>query len=318
MRIISLFSGAGGMDLGFQKAGHEIIWVNDNDQDSCDTYERNFKHKPFCSDIEKVNSKDIPEGDVVIGGFPCQGFSVANPYRKIEDKRNKLYLELLRVIKDKKPKYFIAENVTGLCSIGGYESNGDKKNHLGKVLKVILEELIKAIPLGYYVEFKILNSADYGVPQMRRRVIILGTRKDVTPILTHPKPTHSRNGENGLLKWKNVREALEGIPEELTDKIPNHVATNHKVKINGHLGNRATAWDKASPTIVGRGGGTGGPVIIPHPNLKRRMSVRETARIQMFPDDFIFEGTVTSQYRQIGNAVPWLLAYHVAKMLPND
>jgi DNA (cytosine-5)-methyltransferase 1 len=318
MKIISLFAGAGGMDLGFLKAGHKIIWVNDNDIDSCKTYERNFKHKPICENIEKIDSKNIPNGDIVIGGFPCQGFSIANPYRKIEDNRNKLYLELLRVIKDKKPKYFIAENVTGLCSIGGYESKEDKENNLGKILKIILEELRHAISLGYHVEFKILNSADYGVPQIRRRVIILGTRKDVKPILKHPEPTHSKDGKNGLPKWKSVREALQGIPEELTEKIPNHVGTNHKVKINGYMGNRLTNWDKASPTIVGRGGGTGGPVIIPHPNLKRRMSVRETARIQVFPDDFIFEGAITSQYRQIGNAVPWLLAYHVAKMLPKE
>ncbi len=316
MKIISLFAGAGGMDLGFLKAGHKIIWVNDNDLDSCQTYERNFKHKPICEDIEKLDSKNIPDGDVVIGGFPCQGFSNANPYRHTEDKRNKLYLELKRIIADKKPKYFIAENVVGICSIGGYETKEDKKNHTGRILKTILKELSE-VDSGYHVEFKILNSADYGVPQMRRRVIILGTRKDIKPILKHPEPTHSREGKE-LPKWKTVREALEGIPEELSEKIPNHIATNHKVKINGHLGNRATAWDKASPTIVGRGGGTGGPVIIPHPNLKRRMSVRETARIQGFPDGFIFEGAVTSQYRQIGNAVPWLLAYHIAKMLPKD
>ncbi|MBM3206859.1 MAG: DNA cytosine methyltransferase [Candidatus Staskawiczbacteria bacterium] len=316
MKVISLFAGAGGMDLGFIKAGHEIIWVNDNDLDSCNTYEKNLKHKPVCMDIEKVPSSEIPSGDIVIGGFPCQGFSIANPYRNTGDKRNKLYLELLRVIKDKKPKYFVAENVTGLCSIGGYDTKEDRKNHLGKVLKVILEELRNAIPIGYHVEFKILNSANFGVPQIRRRVIILGTRKDIKNILKHPNPTHSKDEGGHLPKWKSVRNAISDLPEEPTDKIPNHLGTSHQVKINGHIGNRATQWDKASPTIVGRGGGTGGPVIIPHPNLKRRMTVRETARIQCFPDDFIFEGSVSSQYRQIGNAVPWPLAYHIAKSIP--
>jgi len=205
----------------------------------------------------------------------------------------------------------------GICSIGGYETNEDKKNHTGRVLKTILKELAE-VNGGYHVEFRILNAADFGVPQMRRRIIILGTRKDVPHILKHPQPTHNRNGENGLSKWKTVREALNGLPEHPTENFPNHIGTKHKVKINGHLGNRATKWDAASPTIVGRGGGTGGPVIIPHPNLDRRMTVRETARIQCFPDDFIFEGAVTSQFRQIGNAVPWPLAYHVAKMLPVD
>jgi DNA (cytosine-5)-methyltransferase 1 len=318
MKVISLFCGCGGMDLGFIKAGHEIVWANDNDEDSCKTYARNLRHKPICKNIEDVKSSEIPDGDIVIGGFPCQGFSIANIYRKEEDKRNTLYLQLLRVIRDKKPKYFIAENVMGLCSIGGYESTEDKKNHKGKVLKTIIKELENAHKIGYHVEFKVLTATDYGVPQIRRRVILLGTRKDIEPIFTHPNPTHSKDGSNGLPIWKTLREALEGIPEEPSHEIPNHFGTSHKVKINGHMGNRETQWDDPSPTIVGRGGGTGGPVIIPHPNLKRRMTVRETARIQCFPDDFIFEGAITSQFRQIGNAVPWLLAYHVAKMLPKD
>ncbi len=316
MKIISLFAGAGGMDLGFLKAGHKIVWVNDNDPDSCSTYEKNFKHKPVCKNIEEVLSSEIPKGDVVIGGFPCQGFSIANPYRNTEDKRNKLYLELLRIIKDKNPKYFVAENVAGLCSIGGYETNEDRKNHTGKVLKVILEELRKATPTGYHVEFKILNAADFGVPQGRRRVIILGTRKDVKKILKHPNPTHSGKIDSELPQWKTVRDAISDLPLNPSKDIPNHHGTSHQVKINGHIGNRATKWDKPSPTIVGRGGGTGGPVIIPHPNLQRRMTVRETARIQCFPDNFIFEGSISSQYRQIGNAVPWPLAYFIAKNIP--
>lgn len=307
MKIISLFCGAGGMDLGFVKAGHKIIWANDFDKDSCKTYENYFGHKPICAPIEEIKSDEIPDGDIVIGGFPCQGFSIANPYRKTEDSRNRLYLEMLRIIKDKKPKYFVGENVTGLCSIGGYETKEDKKQHKGRVLKLILKDFEDA---GYDVEFKILNSANFGVPQTRKRVLILGTRKDIPHKLKHPEPTHKK--EN----WKTTGEALEGLPLDYSDEIPNHQGTSHKVKINGHLGNRATNPNKPSPTIVGRGGGTGGPVIIPHPKGHRRMTVRETARLQSFPDDFIFEGAVSSQYRQIGNAVPWLLAYNVAKMIP--
>ncbi len=320
MKVISLFCGTGGMDLGFIKAGHKIIWANDNDFDCCLTYEKNLKHKPICEKIENIDSADIPDGDIVIGGFPCQGFSIANPYRNTKDERNKLYLELLRVIRDKKPKYFVAENVTGLCSIGGYENNDDRKNHKGRVLKGILIELESANKIGYHVHFKILNAADFGVPQSRRRVIILGTRKDVRDTLKHPSPTHNKVPGllkySGIKKWLNLGDALSGLPEEPTLEVPNHVGTAHKVKINGYLGNRKTDPNKPSPTIVGRGGGTGGPVIIPHPNLKRRLTVRETARLQSFPDDFIFEGSVSSQYRQIGNAVPWPLAFHIAKMIP--
>ncbi len=310
LRVISLFSGCGGMDLGFIMAGHSIVWANDFDKDSCDTYEANFNYRPICAKIEDIKSEEIPEADVVIGGFPCQGFSIANPYRKIEDSRNKLYLELLRIIKDKHPLYFVAENVVGLCSIGGYENEKDRKNHQGRVLKAILKELENANEYKYNVEFKILNSADFGVPQLRRRVIILGTRKDVIPILKHPTPTHSQD------QWFTVEEALRGLPEEPNPEIPNHVGTLHKVKINGYIGNRAIDPFKPSPTIVGRGGGTGGPIIIPHPNKKRRMTVREVARLQCFPDKFIFKDSISSQYRQIGNAVPWPLAYNIAKMLP--
>jgi len=296
MKIISLFCGAGGMDLGFVKAGHTIVWSNDNDAASCLSYENYFNHKPVCKDIEKVSSSEIPDGDVVIGGFPCQGFSVANPYRHVEDKRNKIYLELLRVIKDKKPKYFVAENVPGLLSIGN-----------GKIIKMIMEDFKDA---GYKAQYKVLNSADFGVPQKRMRVVILGTREDITHRIWHPNPTHAK-------KWSTVRDAISDLPEPSEKcKILNHHGTSHKVKINGFIGNRATDWDKPSPTIVGRGGGTGGPVIIPHPNLNRRMTVRECARLQAFPDDFIFYGSISSQYRQIGNAVPWPLAFNIAKVIP--
>jgi DNA (cytosine-5)-methyltransferase 1 len=332
MKIISLFCGAGGMDLGFIKAGHKIVWANDNDQDSIDTYSKYFKRKYnasskhiSCADITDVIINDIPDGDVVIGGFPCQGFSIANPYRKEKDSRNTMYLELLRVIKGKNPKYFVAENVPGLCSIGGYDNDNDRKEHKGKVLKVIIKELENATKIGYTVNFKILNAADYGVPQNRKRIIILGTRNDISKKLSHPKQTHINPKKRDLdlkkLKvYKSVEEAILDLPEpgekKGSKKILNHIGTKHRVKINGFIGNRKTDPKKPSPTIVGRGGGTGGPVIIPHPNGNRRMTVRETARLQSFPDDFEFIGSISSCYRQIGNAVPWPLAYHIAKMIP--
>jgi DNA (cytosine-5)-methyltransferase 1 len=322
MRIISLFCGAGGMDLGFQRAGHKIIWANDFDNDSCDTYKNYFGHEVKCAPIEKVPSSEIPNGDVVIGGFPCQGFSVANKYRDEKDKRNQLYLELKRIIHKKNPKYFIAENVKGITSLGGYESREDRLEKKGRIFKKILQELSEAGEVGYDVCFKILNASDFGVPQNRERTIILGTRKDISKKLIHPTPITITNK-------KTVRDAIGDLPEEPNtfeknkalkkeNGFYNHYGTNHKIKINGHLGNRPTKWDKPSPTVTGRGGGTGGPVIMPHPNLKRRMTVREYARIQEFPDDFVFMGSVSSQFRQIGNAVPWRLAYHIAKMLPTD
>ncbi|MBT3463724.1 DNA cytosine methyltransferase [archaeon] len=320
MKIISLFCGAGGMDLGFLKAGHEIIWANDFDKDSCDSYTTYFNHKAICKPIEEVESKNIPDGDVVIGGFPCQGFSIANKYRNEKDERNKLYLELLRIINDKNPTYFIAENVAGITSLGGYDSSEDKKNNLGRVFKRILKEFSET-GKGYDVNFKILNASDFGVPQNRRRTIILGTRKDVQKKLKHPTPTTIENKNT-------IKHAIGDLPEpnQIDRNNPlkkennyfNHYGNKHKVKINNYMGNRKLDWNKPSPTVTGRGGGTGGPVIMVHPNLKRRMTVREYARIQEFPDDFKFLGSISSQFRQIGNAVPWRLAFHIANMLPKE
>ena len=158
-----------------------------------------------------------------------------------------------------------------------------------------------------------MNAADYGVPQNRKRVIFLGISKAFNKekrekMFSNFPPIKTNTPKIGekLNIYKTLKQAIYDLPEPNTKKgklIPNHIGTNHAVKINGYLGNRKLYWDKPSPTIVGRGGGTGGPVIAVHPNLKRRFTVRETARIQTFPDNFIFTGSVSSQYRQIGNAV---------------
>ncbi len=318
MKVVSLFCGCGGLDLGLKKAGHKIIWANDFDKDSIDTYKKNVSSKGeivVCKSITEIPSDEIPDCDLVVGGFPCQGFSVANPYRKEEDKRNFLYEELLRVVKDKKPKYFLGENVQGITNLGGYENLNDKKNKLGKVFKMILSDFKK---IGYNVEWKILNAADYGIPQLRKRMIMVGIRNDVDAKFEFPKQTHispekinflEKGLKDSLKPYKTVGETIGDLPVGYDDLIPNHQGTKHKVKINGYLGNRHTDPSKPSPTIVGRGGGTGGPVILPHPSQTRRMTVREVARIQTFPDDFIFLGANSSQYRQIGNAVPVDLGY---------
>lgn len=324
MNVVSLFCGCGGLDLGLKKAGHKIIWANDFDEDSIATYKYNIAEKDeivVCKSITEVSSDDIPNCDLVIGGFPCQGFSVANPYRNEKDKRNFLYEELLRIVKDKKPKFFLGENVQGITNLGGYENAIDKKNKLGKVFKMILNDFKK---IGYKVEWKILNAADYGIPQLRRRMIMVGIRNDLNLEFEFPEITHTAKKQNSQLDlnlynilkpYKTVAETIGDLPIEYSEKIPNHQGTKHKVKINGYLGNRHTDPDKPSPTIVGRGGGTGGPVILPHPSQKRRMTVREVARIQTFPDSFIFYGSNSSQYRQIGNAVPVDLGYILGKQL---
>ncbi|MBN44313.1 MAG: DNA (cytosine-5-)-methyltransferase [Rhodobiaceae bacterium] len=317
MKIASLFCGCGGLDLGLNQAGHEIIHASDFDKDSVDTYNSFFSHKADLIDVNNLKGRDLPKFDLLAGGFPCQGFSVANTYRHKDDERNKLYLQIIRLLKETKPNFFLLENVAGILSL-----------EKGEVVKQIVKELSnvnKSTFDGYEVKYLKLNAADYGVPQNRIRVIILGisrffsekTRNKMFSFFP-PEPTHVPEGDLINNRYLTLRDAIGDLGEPSEDyHIPNHVCNKHKVKINGYIGNRQLDWDKPSPTIVGRGGGTGGPVIAVHPSLKRRFSVRETARIQSFPDNMIFSGSISSQFRQIGNAVAIGFAKHLGMMLKN-
>lgn len=300
MRVVSLFSGAGGLDLGFKMAGHNVVWANDLYEDAVHTYQKNIGNHIVLEDVRNISTDKIPDCDIVIGGFPCQGFSVANTKRHIADERNELYKQLIRVIEDKRPKFFLAENVKGLTNLGK-----------GEVFKMILSDFEN---LGYRVQYKILNAADYGVPQTRLRVIIVGVRSDLDWEYEFPKATHSQDGRNGLPAWVSVSDALKGLPDpDSENSIPNHTYSKYKLNINGYIGHRLLDPDKPAPTVTARGDNRGGVVILPHPNGQRRMSCRELASVQSFPVDYEFTGNNSSIYRQIGNAVPPLLAYTVAK-----
>ncbi len=321
MKVVSLFCGCGGMDLGFLMAGHKIIWANDIDKNAIATYKYNICRdfdvsldSVVLGDIRKIPSSDIPNCDMVIGGFPCQGFSVANRYRKVDDERNFLYLEMLRIIKDKQPKYFVAENVPGILSIGK-----------GEVIKMILRDFND---VGYDTQYKVLNAANYGVPQVRKRVIILGARKDTNHKISYPMPTHydkpqkTTDGKT-FKKWITVKEAigdLEGIGE---NPLINHTFTLHSEEYKERV--RKTPLGKGlydsfrsgsfkcypnKPSVTVRGGHGG---VLLHYSEDRLMSPRELARLQSFPDSFIFIGGRNSIIEQIGNAVPPLMAYHIAK-----
>lgn len=291
IRVASLFAGCGGLDYGFHKnERYTHVFVNDFDEDACNTYEKNFKMKPTCGDIKKVET--IPDCDLLIGGFPCQGVSMANPYRDEKDKRNELYLEILRLLKLKQPKYFLLENVKGLLNMGGYDTKEDRKQQTGKFLKVILKDLTEC---GYAVKFKLFDIKQYEVPQKRQRVIIAGVRNDIPFVPVWPEPSKK--------KILTLKDAIGDLPIEY-DAAKQHVGTKQKCKVTGYLGNRELKWDEPSPTITGRGGGSGGPMIHNHPSLTRRLTIRECARIQTFPDSFEFAGSISSIYRQIGNAVP--------------
>lgn len=299
MRIISLFCGAGGLDLGLVQAGHKIVWANDNDKDAVATYRKNISHHVHCADICEVPSASVPDADVVVGGFPCQGFSQANLKRSANDERNRLYIEFLRVVRDKQPKWFLAENVRGILSLDN-----------GRAIERIERDFTNA---GYRVSTQLFNAANFGVPQSRQRVIIAGTRQELPWSLDYPfpKPTHGdakrrlesvrypedSKPDKPLRPWKTVGEVLLGIPEPSdTDELPNHVGSLYKVTNRNFTGHRATDPDKPSPTILARGNGKGGVCAIQHPRNHRRMTIRESAIVQEFPLDFEFVAGLGSCY----------------------
>ena len=226
-RVISLFSGAGGMDLGFINAGFEIVWANDFFKEAVESYKKNVDDRIVFGDITKIDSSEMPDDiDLVIGGFPCQGFSVANTKRSMKDERNFLYKEMLRVIDDKKPKFFVAENVKGILSM--------KK---GKVFDMIKKDFKK---LGYNVDAKLLNAAEYGVPQARERVIIIGNRigvKNPYPTPTHWVDSKKYESKEGLKDPVTVEETIGFLSDvRLSDKpitldngmiIYNHMAATN-------------------------------------------------------------------------------------------
>lgn len=307
MKIVSLFSGAGGLDLGLIHAGHEIVWANDFDADAVATYRCNIGDHIVLADISAVDSATIPDCDVVVGGFPCQGFSQANRLRFEDDDRNKLYLEFLRVVRDKRPAYFLAENVRGILSLAG-----------GTAIKKIEADFDAA---GYRVQIKLFNVADFGVPQSRQRVIIAGTRRDLSPEANYvfPQATHCKPdaaARLGLLPWVPIGAALQGVPDpDSPHNLSNHVYSQYKVTNRNFTGHRWTDPGKPSPTILARGNGKGGVCAIQHPKNHRRMSIREQAIVQSFPWDFEFVGKMNSCYRQVGNAVPVLFGEHLGAAL---
>ena len=295
MKIISLFSGAGGLDLGLIQAGNTIIWANDIDKDAVATYRENIGDHIVCDDIKNIDISALPNADVVVGGFPCQGFSQANRLRTLEDDRNQLYRFFYNTIKVKQPKYFIAENVKGILSLGK-----------GEAIKQIVADFEAA---GYITSVNLVNMADYGVPQTRQRVIIIGQRVDLGKELRFifPQPTHSKTGE--LPQWVSIKEAIDHFPDpDKENNVLNHVYSAYKVEYRNFTGHRKTDPDKPSPTVLARGNGKGGVCAIPHYNGRRRLTIRESASVQTFPEDFHFVGTMNSCYRQIGNAVPVLFA----------
>lgn len=296
--VVSLFSGAGGMDIGFDLEGFKTIWANDFDKDSCETHKKWSGAEVVYGPIEKVDLDTIPKADVVLGGFPCQGFSLAGP-RKVDDKRNVLYRNFVAVIEKIQPKAFIAENVKGILTLGG-----------GEIIKVIIREFSDK---GYNVQFKLLNAADYNVPEDRFRVIMVGIRKDIDSEFEYPAPAKKR---------VTLKDILGNFPEPNDDEIleggfsPRFMSRNRK-----------RGWDQCAFTVPAMA-----KQVTLHPSSPdmikldkdlwkfgegrtRRLSWKEAAAVQTFPTDMHFAGNLVSKYKQIGNAVPVNLARAVAGQL---
>lgn len=304
MDIISLFSGAGGLDLGLIQAGNTIVWANDSDKYAVETYRKNIGEHIVLGDIKDISLSTIPDADVVVGGFPCQGFSVANRFRMLDDERNQLYKYFYNIIKYKQPKFFIAENVKGILSLGK-----------GEAIKQILSDFNQA---GYSTELHLVNMANYGVPETRQRVIIIGQHLSLGSVMLFrfPPETYSKDGSNGLMPWISISKAIGHFPNpDEPNNVLNHEYSKYKVEYKNYTAHRRTNPDKPSPTILARGNGGGGVCAIPHYNGIRRLTVRESAAVQTFPDNFEFCGSLGACYRQVGNAVPVKFANLLGKEL---
>lgn len=367
MNTIDLFSGCGGLTLGFAWAGFKSILASDIDENCQKTFATNFPQVPFlCGDLSDFTKDDFDaiieeqDVDVIIGGPPCQGFSLANKRRnKIsEDPRNKLFYQFVKTINWYNPKAFVMENVKGLLSM----QHGD-------VIRTIVDAFTHAGREGYNVRFKVLKSVEYGVPQLRERVIIIGIRNDLelVPEFPHTSVFVPVTVDDAISDLPQINagegEAVQQYPmtpqndyqrfmRAHSSVVRNHIAMKHtprlierfkaikqgqnlldvwedhgavkrgdpskKSEIKFSQNNLRLFGDKPAPTIAASFQSN-----FVHPTLNRNFTAREGARLQSFPDDFIFEGMRTkmswekglSQYQQIGNAVPPLMAYKIAEQL---
>lgn len=296
----SLFCGAGGLDLGFERAGFKTIWANDFDKDACRTHEHWSDATVVCGDVAKIDISTIPATDIILGGFPCQGFSLSGP-RKIDDSRNSLYKHYVKIVKEKKPLAFVGENVKGLLTMGN-----------GQIIDAIVNEFSEC---GYNVFYQLVNAKNYAVPQDRERVIIFGFRKDLN--ITEFNYPVKRD------YTVTLREALKNIPEPDEDDVCDAPYSSRYMSRN-----RKRNWDEVSYTIPAMAKQVaihpGSPDMVKEDKdlwrfgddeTTRRLSWQEAAAIQTFPADFTFHGDLTSKYKQIGNAVPVKLAEIMATHL---
>ncbi len=297
--VVSMFSGCGGMDLGFigdfdflgthyPRNNFNIIWANEINPDACKTYRKNIGNI-IEADINDVMEKLPTYADVVIGGFPCQDISINGKMLGIDGKRSSLYVAIVEAVRKLKPKVFVAENVGSLLM----KKHEDFRNKI----------LADFNALGYNIQYQLYHAEDYGVPQTRERIFIVGTRSDL-PKFVPPAPTTLGNP----LSVEKAISDLENLPQ---DDGFSHIWS--EAKVSGEQGNRKLIASRPGYTMRAECHGN----IHFHYSKPRRISMREAARIQSFPDTFLFPTKLRATERQIGNAVPPVLAWHVARAIQN-
>ena len=352
IKALSFFSGAMGLDIGLEKAGIDVILACESEKFIRETIKLNRPKIKVLEDINNYSAKEIRKEaglkskekiDLIVGGPPCQAFSTAGKRLSINENRGIVFIKYLELIKELNPTYFVIENVRGLLSVPLKHVPHDKrkgklktKEEKGGTLNYILNYLNN---IGYKVSFNLYNSANFGSPQIRERVIIIGNKKEKLPYLT---PTHSQHGEFGLKPWKTFKAAVKGLHNINHDyvKFPEGRLKYYKKLKEGQnwrnlplklqkeaLGNsyylgggktgflRRLGWNKPSPTLVTD------PMMpatdLAHPVENRPLSIQEYKRIQEFPDDWKLAGSIRNQYKQIGNAVPVSLGRAIGKLIVN-
>lgn len=310
IKVASLFCGCRGSDLGliggfkylgryYSSLPYDIVYAIDSDKCAVETYNANFKCQAVCEDITKVDFATIPEVDMMIGGFPCQSFSTINPTKDTNDARANLYKEIVRFLQQKQPKYFICENVKGLLTL-----------QKGQIIQKITNEFLSC---GYNVQFRLIKAVEYGIPQRRERVIIIGIRKDINCHYTYPTPICTETSAMPLRrvidrldieeqKYYFSGKAVQGVKNAKNNMkrglwqnldLPCLTLTSHLAKVS---------MNSRDPILL----------VDADKELYRRFTPREAARIQSFPDTFKLNASEAQAYKQIGNAIPPVMMWYIA------
>ena len=313
LKVASLFCGCGGSDLGivggfdylgrrYKELPFEIAYAVDFDKWAVETYNKNFEHNAICADVIGIDFKNIPQVDIMIGGFPCQSFSTVNPTKDTNDDRANLYKQIVRFLQVQQPKYFICENVMGLMTL-----------QRGSIINKIIGEFCEC---GYQVQFKLLKAVEFGIPQRRERVIIVGIRNDLVFNYEYPAPICSEDNATPLSlvidkldidekKYYFSQKAVQGVKKAKSNMKRGlwQDLSKPSLTITAHLAK--TSMNSRDPILL----------VDPLSELYRRFTPREAARIQSFPDNFLLNDSEPKSYKQIGNAVPPVLMWYVAKQL---